>query len=96
VELEEMGRDLDTAGEQLERVARRLPVPDGAGRVFGGDGPGQLGAVGQALGTLQAEALTARAAEVSRTAAAAADLADRLGRVAASYRDVEAESAWRS
>ena len=93
MELEELSRDLDTAAAGTERVSRRLRVAGAGPAVFGGDGPGQLGALGRALARLEATAVSARTAEAARMTAVTGALADGVRQVLAAYRDVDSGSA---
>jgi hypothetical protein len=93
MELEELSRDLDATASGMERVSRRLRVAGAGPAVFGGDGPGQLGALGRELARLEAAAVSARAAEAARVATVTGALADGVRQVLAAYRDVDSGSA---
>jgi hypothetical protein len=93
MELEELSRDLDVAAAGMERVSRRLRMAGAGPAMFGGDRPGQLGALGRELARLEATAVSARAVEAARVAAVSGALADGVRQVLAAYRDVDSGSA---
>lgn len=82
VRVAEIGRSLATTTHRLGHLA------PGA-RALGGDGPGQLGALGRALSDQCDEALEARGREAVRYGMTTSDLAGTLHQAATGYRDLE-------
>lgn len=79
-------RDL---GATLTGAASRAHLADPGPPAFGGDGPGRLGDLGQALHGRWQAALDARAREAAAHGARVTDLADVLAGAAAGYADID-------
>jgi hypothetical protein len=91
----EFARRLRAAGHALGDPPAGSPSGDPGPRGFGADAPGVLGELGRRLHDQWAAALAERAAEARRESARLAELAERLGKVAADYADTDAASAAR-
>jgi hypothetical protein len=90
MELDEIRARLDGTAAHLDRVGAELRRLDPGGRAFGGDGPGQLGALGRALSGEFAGALHARDREAAAASGAIGGLTTALRHSLAGYRDVDA------
>lgn len=90
MELDEIRTVLGDTATHLDRVGAELRRLDPGGRAFGGDGPGQLGALGRALAGEFAGALHARDREAAAASTAVGALATALHHSLAGYRDTDA------
>lgn len=93
MELDDIQARLGTTAAHLDRLGTQLRRLDPGGRAFGGDGPGQLGALGRALSGEFATALHARHAEATAASGAVSGLAAALHHSLAGYRDTDAQRA---
>lgn len=90
MELDDIQTRLGTTATHLDRLGGQLRRLDPGGRAFGGDGPGQLGALGRALSGEFAAALHARGEEAAVASGALGGLASALHQSLAGYRDTDA------
>ena len=91
MELDEVRARLDGAAAHLDRAGAELRRLDPGTRAFGGDGPGQLGALGRALAGEFAGALHARDREAAAASTAIGGLSHALRHSLAGYRDTDAQ-----
>jgi len=91
MELDEIQARLGTTAAHLDGLGAHLRRLDPGGRAFGGDGPGQLGALGRALSGEFAAALHARGVETAVASGALGGLATALHQSLAGYRDTDAQ-----
>ncbi len=91
MELDDIQAKLGGTATHLDRLGAELRRLDPGGRAFGGDGPGQLGALGRAMSGEFAAALHARGTEVAAASGAVTGLAAALRHGLAGYRDTDAQ-----
>jgi hypothetical protein len=90
MELDDIRAQLDSTAAHLDRAGAELRRLDPGSRAFGGDGPGQLGALGRTLSGEFAGALHARDREAAAAAGAVGALNTALHHSLAGYRDADA------
>lgn len=89
MEIDRVADRVAATADEVSGAASRLGLVQPGPAGFGGDGPGQLGALGRDLHGLWSAALAAREREAAGHGARLTDLAGALRQAADGYRQVE-------